>query len=179
MQIHKANLKFNGTLSKRKVTSEIIIHCSANSATSKLTVEDIHKQHLKNGWIGIGYNYYIDTQGQIWEGRPEDCAGAHVSGHNSKSIGICYCGGIGKNGKYEDTRNAAQLNAMTELCQYLHKKYPKATFHGHKEFDNKACPCFDVQKWIKTIDLDGIGSKAVKDECLCSKCKNTECKNRK
>lgn len=152
--IKKANLKFNATLSKRKKTTEIIIHCSATKEGVNFTVQSIHNMHLNRGFSGIGYNYYIDLNGVIWEGRPEDCVGAHTTNHNSISVGICYCGGLDKNGKAKDTRTPNQLAAMIWLCRYLHKKYPNATFHGHKEFANKACPCFDVKTWIKTFDLN-------------------------
>lgn len=155
MEIKKANLKFAKPLTKRSVTKEIILHCTASKEGVNFGVEAVHKLHLKNGWSGIGYNYLIDLNGDIWEGRPEDCVGAHVSGHNSKSIGVCYTGGLDKNGKPKDTRNEKQLKSMTELCRYLHKKYPNATFHGHYEFDNKACPCFKVKEWIASIDIDG------------------------
>ena len=154
MEIKKANLKFTKQLTKRKKTTEIIIHCSATKEGRKFSVQSVHNMHLKNGWAGIGYNYYIDLEGNIWEGRPEDCVGSHTTDHNSKSIGICYCGGLDKNGKPKDTRTPLQLAAMIWLCRLMHKKYPNATFHGHREFANKACPCFDVQQWVKTFSLD-------------------------
>lgn len=154
MEIKKANLKFVKALSKRKKTTEIIIHCSATKEGKPFTVESIHNMHLKNGWAGIGYNYYIDLNGDIWEGRPEDCVGSHTTNHNSISVGICYCGGLDSKGNPKDTRTPKQLAAMIWLCRMLHKKYPNATFHGHREFANKACPCFDVKTWVKTFALD-------------------------
>lgn len=154
MEIKKANLKFTKALTKRKKTTEIIIHCSATKEGRVFSVESIHNMHLKNGWAGIGYNYYIDLNGDIWEGRPEDCVGSHTTNHNSISVGICYCGGLDSKGRPKDTRTPKQLAAMIWLCRMVHAKYPNATFHGHKEFANKACPCFDVKTWVKTFTLD-------------------------
>jgi len=154
MEIKKTTLKFTKNLTKRKKTTEIIIHCSATREGKNVTVNQIHNMHLNRGFSGIGYNYYIDLNGDIWEGRPEDCVGSHTTNHNSISIGICYCGGLDSNGKAKDTRTPLQLAAMIWLCRMLHKKYPNATFHGHKEFANKACPCFDVKQWVKTFSLD-------------------------
>lgn len=154
LDIRIPNIKFSKKLTKRKITSEIIIHCSATKEGFDCKVESIHRHHLKNGWSGIGYNYVIDINGTIWEGRPENTVGAHCTNHNSKSIGICYVGGLGKDGKPKDTRNDKQLLAMAELCSYLHEKYPDATFHGHCEFANKSCPCFDVKSWIETLNFD-------------------------
>jgi N-acetylmuramoyl-L-alanine amidase len=154
MEIKKAPLKFVKSLTKRKKTTEIIIHCSATKEGKNFTVNQIHNMHLQRGFSGIGYNYYIDLNGDIWEGRAEECVGAHTTNHNSISVGICYCGGLDSNGKPKDTRTPLQLAAMIWLCRMLHKKYPNATFHGHKEFANKACPCFDVKQWVKTFSLD-------------------------
>lgn len=154
MEIKKANLKFTKALAKRKKTTEIIIHCSATKEGRVFSVESIHNMHLKNGWAGIGYNYYIDLNGDIWEGRPVDCVGSHTTNHNSISVGICYCGGLDSKGRPKDTRTPKQLAAMIWLCRMVYTKYPNATFHGHKEFANKACPCFDVKTWVKTFALD-------------------------
>ena len=154
MEIKKAKLNFKKPLTKRKKTTEIILHCSASKEGKNVTVEQIHKMHIDRGFSGIGYNYYIDYYGNIYEGRPEDCVGAHATNHNSISVGICYCGGLDKNGKAKDTRTPEQLAAMIWLCRLMHKKYPNATFHGHCEFANKACPCFNVKEWIKTFDLN-------------------------
>lgn len=151
MEIIKKNLKFASKLSKRKSTEKIILHCSATKEGQNFTVEQIHNMHLRNKWAGIGYNYYIDLNGDIYEGRPEECVGAHTTGYNSVSIGICYCGGLDKKSHPKDTRTPEQIASMIELCKYLHSKYPNATFHGHKEFAAKACPCFNVGEWIKEI----------------------------
>ena len=37
-----------------------------------------------------------------------------------------------------------QKESMYKLLRILHNKFPKATIHGHREFANKACPCFNV-----------------------------------
>ena len=43
-----------------------------------------------------------------------------------------------------DTRTPEQKAAMAELLRVLHRMFPEATVHGHREYARKACPCFDV-----------------------------------
>ena len=80
------------------------------------------------------------------KGRPIEQAGAHCKGWNATSIGICYIGGMTADNKQaKDTRTPAQKTALRELVAKLKAEYPGITVHGHNEFANKACPCFDVK----------------------------------
>lgn len=126
--------------------NEIIIHCSATPEGRDYTVADIDRWHKARGWRGIGYHYVIYRDGSVHAGRPVEQIGAHCTGHNANSIGICYIGGVAADGKTpKDTRTPAQRIALRELVEELRAKYPGATVHGHREFASKACPSFDVQ----------------------------------
>lgn len=130
----------------RKIT-EIIIHCAATPEGKDFTVQDIDRWHRQRGFKCIGYHFVIYRDGSIHKGRPLDQIGAHCTGHNANSIGICYIGGCAADGKTaKDTRTGAQREALKRLVSELRVAYPQATVHGHREYANKACPSFDVQK---------------------------------
>ena len=123
----------------------IIVHCSANRAGSAFRMADIDRYHRSLGWMGCGYHYVVPTDGAIEPGRPEEMAGAHCKNHNRHSIGVCYVGGLSKDGLPEDTRTEAQRAALRALLEDLHRRYPKAFIVGHQDLDpHKACPCFDA-----------------------------------
>lgn len=129
----------------RKI-NKIIIHCSATRPNQQCTVQLIDKWHKERGFDCIGYHYVIYTDGSIHEGRPVNKVGAHCVGQNVNSIGICYIGGLDNSNNAKDTRTAAQKKALIELIKEIKYIYPSATVHGHNEYANKACPCFDVSK---------------------------------
>jgi N-acetylmuramoyl-L-alanine amidase len=131
----------------------ILIHCSATKEGKAFYAKDIDKWHKARGWKGIGYHYVIDLDGKVEKGRPDEQIGSHCAGHNKNSIGICYIGGLDKDGNPKDTRTKEQKEALWNLLRQLLCKYPKATIHGHNEFSSKACPCFDVQKEYNVINL--------------------------
>jgi len=126
--------------------NRIILHCSATKEGQPFTAKDIHEWHIQRGWKSIGYHYVILLDGTIQTGRLESEIGAHTTGQNSNSIGICYIGGLDAKGKPKDTRTIHQKKALTSLVSDLLKKYPGSTVHGHNEFANKACPCFNVKE---------------------------------
>lgn len=131
---------------------KIIVHCSATPEGRHTTVEEIRQWHLQRGWKDIGYHYVIYLDGTIHKGRPEEVVGAHCSGYNKNSIGVCYIGGVAKDGKTpKDTRTEGQKRALREILNRLKKTYPKATLHGHNEFANKACPSFNVKEEYKNL----------------------------
>ena len=136
----------------RKI-NKIIIHCSATREGRNYDVEEIRRWHLKRGWSDIGYHYLIHLDGTIETGRPIERMGAHTTGQNRNSIGICYVGGVeatrNSKGKFtpKDTRTLEQKNSLIKLMHELIYKYNKdMTIHGHNEYANKACPSFNVQE---------------------------------
>ena len=124
---------------------KIILHCSATREGQHITVDTMREWHLKRGWSDIGYHYVIYIDGSVHEGRPIEKIGAHTKGQNTGSIGICYVGGVEKDGKTpKDTLNELQETAMVNLIKALREQYGDMTLHGHNEFAAKACPSFKV-----------------------------------
>jgi len=137
----------------RKI-NKIIIHCTATPEGRVTTVADVTAWHRQRGFNTIGYHYLIGLNGEIWKGRDESIIGAHCEGHNSDSIGVCYVGGLTKDGKIaKDTRTISQQASLLKLIKELKVKYPNATIHGHNEFSNKSCPSFNVKNWIKSVGI--------------------------
>lgn len=135
-----------------RIINEIIIHCSATPEGKDYTVEQIKQWHKQRGFSDIGYHYVIYRDGSIHSGRPIERIGAHCLKHNAHSIGVCYIGGVAKDGKTpKDTRTDAQKESLIKLIKELKVKYPKATVHGHREYANKACPCFDAKSEYKNL----------------------------
>lgn len=136
-----------GVTSNNRNIKEIIVHCSATPEGKDFTVSDIKRWHLQRGFSDIGYHWVVYRDGTIVSGRPESISGAHCTGHNSISIGVCYIGGYASDGKTpKDTRTPAQKESLIKVLKTLKNKYPKASIHGHREFANKACPSFDAKK---------------------------------
>lgn len=141
-----------GSLPNTRRIDKIIFHCSATPEGKDFTVEQIRQWHLARGFSDVGYHYIVYRDGSVHRGRPENQVGAHCTGYNSHSIGVCYIGGCAatKNAKGDyppkDTRTPQQRATLIRLAAEFRRKYPGATVHGHNEFANKACPSFNVQK---------------------------------
>lgn len=157
--------------SKRRI-DYIAIHCTATPEGNDTTVEEMRKQHKAQGWSDIGYHYVIYRDGTVNLGRDVDIAGAHVSGYNAHSIGICYVGGLENlpGVPYEklpakDTRTEEQKASMLALLMDLRKLYPKAVIQGHRDFSPdrngdgvispdewlKACPSFAAKEEFRRV----------------------------
>ena len=127
-----------------RTINDLIIHCTATFPGQRVTLADITRWHQQSGWRTIGYHYVIMPDGKVETGRPESEIGAHCQGHNANAIGICYVGGLDKDGNHADTRTEAQKAALRKLLQELLTRYPHAQIHGHKDYRPTACPCFDA-----------------------------------
>ena len=155
-----------------KQIDSIIIHCSATRAGQDLRAGDIDRMHRQRGFSQIGYNFVIDLDGLVENGRPLSVDGAHCNtkgfsgqSYNKHSVGICYIGGLDADGKAADTRTEAQKAALRELVAKLCKAYPIVELLGHRDTSPdlnangevepceflKACPCFDVRSEFATF----------------------------
>lgn len=150
--------------------NKIIVHCTANKATCKLTMQDFIKMHRSRGFHSVGYHYIIFPDGRIEKGRPESQIGAHCPEQNYHSIGVAYVGGIGEDGKPADTRTKEQKESMFTLLSNLTEKY-HCPVYGHRDFLRwydknkngkrdigeclKDCPCFDAKEEYKMLYRKG------------------------
>ena len=134
-----------GVTGNPRVINEIIIHCSATPEGKDFTVADIDRWHRQRGFNSIGYHWVIYRNGMRAKGRDESIIGAHCTGHNSHSIGVCYIGGIAGDGKTpKDTRTNEQKTALRSILVELRHRYPNAKIHSHRDYAKKACPSFDA-----------------------------------
>lgn len=143
--------KLNLLVNKRTI-KELIVHCSATPEGKDYSVNTIRQWHLQRGFSDIGYHYVIYRDGSIHIGRDESIIGAHCTGHNTNSIGVCYIGGCASDGKTpKDTRTTEQKQSLVKLLKELKTKYPQASIHGHRDFSSKACPSFDATKEYSSL----------------------------
>ena len=126
--------------------NKIILHCSATPEYRHVSVNTIRQWHLDRGWSDIGYHYVIHLNGKIELGRPIEVQGAHTSGENEDSIGICYIGGVNAANEPKDTMTVLQAIAFVDIVKSLRLIFGKLSIHGHNEFSTKACPSFLVEE---------------------------------
>lgn len=129
-----------------RVIDLIVIHCSDSDMPAHDNIETVKSWHVKErGWKDIGYHYFISKDGGLHQGRDEETIGAHVSGFNTRSVGICL------SGRHEFT--AEQFRELEILCIDLTQRYglSKSDILGHCELDHaKTCPNFDFKKLLSS-----------------------------
>jgi N-acetylmuramoyl-L-alanine amidase len=140
-----------------------------------LPEEKINGKLIENikgrGWDRFGYSDFLHIDGSLENLTPfnqdnkvdpwEISWGA--SGINSRSRHFCYAGGlreeiIDDHWEPADTRTPNQLLSMEVYVRYMILRHPKIKVAGHNQFANKACPCFDVPRWLMSI---GISEKNI------------------
>jgi N-acetylmuramoyl-L-alanine amidase len=140
----------------RKI-SELIWHCTATPEGREVLVGEVDRWHRDRGFhrskpvgnlnlTSIGYHKLVHLDGSVSIGRDASEVGAHVSGHNTGTIGYCYVGGITKTGKSKDTRTAAQKKTMLALTRDAIANFGLTKVSGHHDYAAKDCPCFPAAK---------------------------------
>lgn len=158
MNIIELNYNWKGNLSSRQKTDLIVLHHRGGNGDAY----SIHNLHLQNGWSGIGYHFYIRKDGSIYQGRPIEKVGAHCTGHNNHTIGVCFEGDFENEGMTN-----AQINSGRDLIEFIRYKYSAvlplarhsdlyATKCPGKHFDLDAITAISVDKTVNQMYCDGI-----------------------
>lgn len=128
----------------------IVIHCTATQPNAtKQAILNYWKNTLK--WKNVGYHRLVDANGVIHELAKFEQITNGVRGYNSNSIHFSYIGGIDAAGNQKDTRTLKQKESLLYLIKQAKKQFPNAIVQGHRDFKGvaKACPSFDVKKWLQ------------------------------
>lgn len=147
----------------------LVLHCTATPEGREVTAADIRRWHTSpvlkggRGWKQVGYTDIIHLDGKV-ERLVNNNEDANVDpweitngakGYNSVSRHVVYAGGCARDGKTpKDTRTPAQRKAMEEYVKDFHRRFPEVRIIGHNEVASKACPSFDVQKWLTSIGIN-------------------------
>lgn len=147
----------------------LVIHCTATPPGREVSAAEIRRWHTSpvskggRGWKQVGYTDMVHLDGTV-ERLVENNEDMRVDpwevtngakGHNSTARHIVYVGGVAADGKTpKDTRTSAQAKALAAYVKDFHCRFPSVRIIGHNELAAKACPSFDVQKWLKSIGIN-------------------------
>jgi N-acetylmuramoyl-L-alanine amidase len=147
--IKDINLSFKEPLVALKDVMYIIVHHTEEIGWD---INKTHRFHQEcRGWSGIGYNFFIEENGEIIKGRGYH-VGAHAYSYNQKSIGICLAGNFDIH-----TPSIEQLKSLSKLCIFFLKQFNLSTTQilGHRELKGigKSCPGknFNMGKFRESI----------------------------
>ncbi len=134
--------------------SHLIVHHSAGTNVSSDwagVVRSIWDFHVNiNGWSDIGYNWLIDPNGVLYEGRGDNILGAHFCGTNSKTMGVCVMGDFTDIEPTTGARTMLQNLLSWKICDIdvdpegtaFHSSSGMILHHisGHQDGCATACP---------------------------------------
>ena len=139
MNIIEEQYNWAKELGTRYETNYIVLHHEAGYGTA----QGIHRQHLGQGWSGIGYHIYVRIDGSIYRGRPIWAIGSHAYGFNYNSVGICaegYYHPRTDGGRVDKVMPLLQKNSLIEVGRYVLNEYPNAKIVRHRDLMATACP---------------------------------------
>lgn len=144
----------------------LVIHCTATPEGMEVTPGMIKMWHTLppprgRGWTRVGYSKMILLDGSLHSFVTENDdefvdefeITNGVKGINSEAMHIVYVGGVDKSSNPKDTRNYMQKPTMELLVHSCLTKWPDLKVAGHYHFAAKACPSFDVEKWLEEIGI--------------------------
>lgn len=112
---------------KKKLTHEnvefIVVHASSSTVHQDLTVDEVLKKRVREGYPDIGFHYVITRDGKLNEGIPISEAGTHTARFDTCSIGVLMVGGKTTRGRPSDNYTKEQKETLKSLLNILSANY--------------------------------------------------------
>ncbi|MCQ9706592.1 peptidoglycan-binding protein [Streptomyces sp. BSP1] len=127
--------------------TEFFVHYDGGhrvTATGNAVPQAIDRQHRAQGWAGIGYNFVVDQDGRVFEGRGWDRQGAHCPGHNISGLGVQIA--VGGDQQPTEAALAACRALYDEACRRAGRTLAK---RGHRDGIATLCPGDTLYAWVK------------------------------
>lgn len=121
-------------------------HSAGPTGQTPRQIQDFHMD--TRGWADVGYNWLVDHEGRIFEGRGWLAIGAHAANQNTAWIGICIIGDY-RNGEDElsDAAKASARWLYEEACR-LAGRTLRTAGHGQLPGQSTACPGDQLLAWL-------------------------------
>lgn len=131
----------------------IVVHCTATPPHTQISSIQNYWQ-TKLGWKNPGYHYIIKRNGEVVMLQPESRVANGAKGYNEHAVHVSYIGGVDAANKPADNRTDEQKQTLFNMLVSLSERYPSAVVLGHRDLPGviKACPSFDVKKWLATYE---------------------------
>lgn len=167
MEIKKINFTWRNPLmplDRDKIDGIALHHMHHPTAD----IREVEKWHLANDngtWKGFGYGWWIDFNGNIYEGRGYN-QNAGVANHNDHVLSIGFQGGYEPTDKFECNKEMpiAQYNAGVWLLRKIRKEVPTIKIiNGHNYWNATSCPgkYFPLDKMIKDAFKDEVEKEQI------------------
>ncbi len=126
-------------------------------------IRAIYRNHTQTrGWDDIGYNFLVDQQGRIYEGRSarngrhdgenssgEGVVGAHAGGHNTGSVGVALLGTFSN-----ERPSTAAIEGLLQVLSWKADRHgvdPLNRILGHRDVRPTSCPGDDFYAMLSSV----------------------------
>jgi len=126
----------------------VVVHHSGvkDGSTGAAAVQAFERHHMTTrGWSSIAYNWLVDVDGTIYEGRKNGAVGGATKNWNFKTESVCYIG------DGDEALSAQAINGLKSVIDYLQVKYGGTLWvKAHRDFASTSCPGTLLHEWVST-----------------------------
>ncbi len=129
----------------------------AGRAEEARYMQDLQRAHFDSEFDDIGYHFVVAPSGRIFVGRPATALGAHVSGHNTGTVGVAIAG------DYDlEQPSAEAIEALAYVRERLIPGGTEVPLTSHGQLAPRKCPgAFLLASLPELAGDDTLGSDAM------------------
>jgi hypothetical protein len=132
-------------LNPSRVKGVVVHHGGvADPPSGRAAVIAYERHHIQTrGWLGIAYNWLVDENGVVYEGRGWFRGGA-TKGWNSRSVSVCYTG----YGEFEPS-DQAKKSIQRVIAECMARYGDHLWVKTHRQFKKTTCPGLWLGDWVE------------------------------